>query len=127
MRLIDADALMKVIREHDYPLRSHFNSTDNGMFTIGVQQAVDDAPTIDAVRVVRCKDCVWFEPKHILHNDGTVTYVAEDAESVTIDVGINCQATCRRYSYIKNLFVSDSGNDYCSRGEKMDGEKGEKE
>lgn len=53
MRLIDADALMKVIREHDYPLRSHFNSTDNGMFTIGVQQAVDEAPTIDAVPVVR--------------------------------------------------------------------------
>lgn len=54
-RLIDANALMKVIREHDYPLRSHFNSTDNGMFTIGVQQAVDDAPTIDAVPVVRGK------------------------------------------------------------------------
>lgn len=52
MRLIDADALMKVIREHDYPLRSHLNSTDNGMFTIGVQQAVDDAPAIDAVEVV---------------------------------------------------------------------------
>lgn len=53
MRLIDADALMEVIREHDYPLRSHFNSTDNGMFTIGVQQAVDEATTIDAVPVVR--------------------------------------------------------------------------
>ena len=53
MRPIDADALMKVIREHDYPLRSHFNSTDNGMFTIGVQQAVDDAPTISAAPVVR--------------------------------------------------------------------------
>ena len=52
-RYIDADALMKVIREHDYPLRSHFNSTDNGMFTIGVQQAVDEAPTIEAVPVVR--------------------------------------------------------------------------
>ena len=52
MRQIDADALMKVIREHDYPLRSHFNSTDNGMFTIGVQQAADEAPTIDAVPVV---------------------------------------------------------------------------
>lgn len=47
MRLIDADALMEVIREHDYPLRSHFNSTDNGMFTLGIQQAVYEAPTID--------------------------------------------------------------------------------
>lgn len=52
-RYIDADALMKVIREHDYPLRSHFNSTDNGMFTIGIQQAVDGAPTADVVPVVR--------------------------------------------------------------------------
>ena len=52
-RYIDADALMKVIREHDYPLRSHFNSTDNGMFTIGIQQAVDEAPTIAAAPVVR--------------------------------------------------------------------------
>lgn len=40
-RLIDADELMAIIREHDYPLRGHFNSTDNGMFTIGIQEAVD--------------------------------------------------------------------------------------
>ena len=50
MRLIDADALMEVIREHDYPLRSHFNSTDNGMFTLGIQQAVYEAPTIEPVK-----------------------------------------------------------------------------
>ena len=49
-RLIDADALMEVIREHDYPLRSHFNSTDNGMFTLGIQQAVYEAPTIEPVK-----------------------------------------------------------------------------
>lgn len=45
-RLIDADALMETIRAHDYPLKSHFNSTDNGMFTLGIQQAVDEAPAI---------------------------------------------------------------------------------
>ena len=45
-RLIDADALMGVIRANDYPLTAHFNSTDNGMFTLGIQQAVDEAPTI---------------------------------------------------------------------------------
>ena len=53
MRLIDADALMEVIREHDYPLRSHINSTDNGMFTLGIQQAIDEAQTISAAPVVR--------------------------------------------------------------------------
>ena len=45
-RLIDADALMEIIKAHDYPLRAHFNSTDNGMFTIGIQQVVDELPTI---------------------------------------------------------------------------------
>lgn len=59
MRLIDADALMKIIRTYDYPLKSNFNSTDNGMFTIGIQQAVDEQQTIDAVPIVRCKDCKW--------------------------------------------------------------------
>lgn len=60
MRLIDADVLMETIRAHAYPLRAHFNSTDNGMFVLGIQQAVDNAPTVDAVPVVRCKNCKWF-------------------------------------------------------------------
>ena len=93
MRLIDADALMKVIREHDYPLRSHFNSTDNGMFTIGVQQAVDDAPTIDAVPVVRCCECKYYE-------------------NTRLKVFENC---CR-----KDLLIPMKPNDYCSYGEKME-------
>lgn len=44
MRLIDADALPKY---NGYAL-----SADN------VAKAVEHAPTIDAVEVVRCKDCV---------------------------------------------------------------------
>ena len=48
MRLIDADTLMETIRENEYPLTSHLNSRDNGMFTIGIQQAVDEQPTIEA-------------------------------------------------------------------------------
>ena len=45
-RLIDADALMQIIKDHDYLLTAHFNSQDYGMFTIGIQQAVDEAPTV---------------------------------------------------------------------------------
>ena len=62
MRLIDADALMEVIREHDYPLRSHFNSTDNGMFTLGIQQAVYEAPTIEPVKWVSVSERL---PEHV--------------------------------------------------------------
>ena len=58
MRLIDADALMDVIRQHEYRLATKQGSIDYGMFTLGIQQAVDEQQTIDAVPVVRCRDCV---------------------------------------------------------------------
>lgn len=45
-RLIDADELMKVIEENDYTLSSRLNTIDRGMFTIGIKQAIDEAPTI---------------------------------------------------------------------------------
>ena len=45
-RLIDADALMAEIRAHDYLLTAMCNSRENGMFTVGIQQAVDEADTI---------------------------------------------------------------------------------
>ena len=57
MRLIDADALMDVIRQHEYRLATKQGSIDYGMFTLGIQQAVDEQPTIDAVPVVRCLEC----------------------------------------------------------------------
>ena len=58
MRLIDADALMDTIRKHEYRLATKQGSIDYGMFTSGIQQAVDEQPTIDAVPVVRCKYCI---------------------------------------------------------------------
>ena len=57
MRLIDADTLMDVIRQHEYRLATKQGSIDYGMFTLGIQQAVDEQPTIDAVPVVRCLEC----------------------------------------------------------------------
>lgn len=45
-RLIDADELMKVIEANDYTLQSYYNTTDRGMFTIGIKQAIDEVPTI---------------------------------------------------------------------------------
>lgn len=57
-RLIDADALMDVVRQHEYYLATKQGSVDYGMFTPGIQQAVDEQPTIDAIPVVRCEKCV---------------------------------------------------------------------
>ena len=60
MRPIDADALMDVIRQHEYRLATKQGSIDYGMFTNGIQQAVDEQPTIAAVDVVRCRDCKYW-------------------------------------------------------------------
>ena len=62
MRLIDADALMNVIRQHEYRLATKQGSIDYGMFTLGIQQAVDEQQTIDDVPVVRCRKCKHWKP-----------------------------------------------------------------
>ena len=59
MRLIDADAL--VMHMADWQLSACSDQCDT------IEEAIDavtSAPTIDAVQVVRCKDCRWW-------NDGT--------------------------------------------------------
>lgn len=35
--------------------------------------ALNDAPTIDAVSVVRCEKCLWYKPAHFRADDGTET------------------------------------------------------
>ena len=50
MRLIDADALIKVIQQNDYMLTAKHNSMAPGMFTSGIRQAVDESQTIDPVK-----------------------------------------------------------------------------
>ena len=65
MRLIDADALKEMICNNVYPIRDFFNSQDYGMFwTGGIEKAIDEAPTIDAEPVVRCKDCKYCDGEY---------------------------------------------------------------
>jgi len=45
-RLIEAEAVKDIVSAHDYPLRGGLNSVDNGMWTIGIFQAIDEAPTV---------------------------------------------------------------------------------
>lgn len=54
MRLIDADALKKSLLE-------------KGFYPAIVKRAIEDAPTVDAVEVVMCKDCEHYhEDTHSL-------------------------------------------------------------
>lgn len=66
MRLIDADALADVIEGTDWYHLTEIGtmahgavSGDNAWFREGdIFKALAEAPTIDAVPVVRCRDCV---------------------------------------------------------------------
>lgn len=64
MRLIDADAIPWC----NYDL-------DNYLYFVGVdKEYVDALPTIDAVPVVRCKDCRWSRTNQ---KDGADVYYCE--------------------------------------------------
>lgn len=62
MRLIDADALLKIYKNWLPQLIKPEDAGDrNGVETcIAV---LEYAPTIDAEPVVRCKDCVYYRPE----------------------------------------------------------------
>lgn len=93
MRLIDADALMDDINElkkspwYNNAFRIDFLSDINGSRVVRseaidiVQRlCIDDAPTIDAVEVVRCEDCKYKQQCR-----KAVEYITHEPTSVTIE------------------------------------------
>lgn len=91
MRLIDADALTFDVKSLSTV------SPEASNYAIAVVLAIDRAPTIDAVSVVRCKDCT------------------ESEECSLADIGcLNCGMWDTVVHY----------NGYCYRGTKMDSKEG---
>ena len=65
MRLIDGDALKKEFpkdTDWEYPVNT------NGY----VCETIDEQPTIDAVEVVRCRDCKHYDP-----SDGYCEFIGD--------------------------------------------------
>lgn len=52
-KYIDANILFKNITDHHYLIVSYSNSTDYGMFTAGIKQAIDEIPAADVQEVKR--------------------------------------------------------------------------
>lgn len=48
---------MEYIHNHDYELVSRMECVDKGMFTYGIEHGINIQQTVDAVEVVRCKEC----------------------------------------------------------------------
>ena len=86
---------------------------------------VDDVLSVDAVPVVRCKDCVFFKDRHVLTRDGQEKSYAEmpkealDGMFATSEYGINvgsqCLVDCGK-GYVDDKSVYREPGDFCSRG-----------
>ena len=99
-RLIDANALLAYIHNHDYELVSRMGCVDKGMFTDGIEHGINIQPTVDAVEVVRCKDCKqWNCVKKLIGYDKLLGYCLNDEEPI------------ERWEH-----------DFCSYGERKDNE-----
>lgn len=87
MRLIDADALMEhIMKDPLFPLVEQY----------GISGVLNAQPTIDAVPVIRCKDCKWYIKKEWL-------------------VGGGYYIMCRNGS-----IANAKKDDYCSRAERKE-------
>lgn len=92
---------MRLINEIAYQERLAKIPMEERTFRKAVEIA-EDMPTIDAVPVVRCKDCKWF------------------AECVGKDSGKPCgYGQCTRPLCMRSLIGTD---DFCSYGERKDSE-----
>lgn len=94
-------------------------------------KAIKEAPDVDAVEVVRCKDCVYWRDRHVLTPDGQRKSYAEMPPeafndvpglwvgAVTCAYGINCGSRCEINGDSDECVFREAG-DFCSRGVKKD-------
>ena len=105
-RLIDANALTK-----DLELLAKHEDSFRQSVILGVVHTVKAQPTVDAVEVVRCKDCRWARWKD--HREPTET----PRELI-------CQ--CFKHHFIPAPWgarMAVSPDDFCSYGERKDNGK----
>ena len=70
-RLIDADVLMN-------------EANSDGAYGYVDAKQIDEAPTVDAVKIVRCKDCKHYRPqKKSAHWENRANYGAKINEEVS--------------------------------------------
>ena len=62
MRLIDADALEDEMYHKSFEVDDGRNVWNSGLWIRYkiFEEAIRDAPTVDAVPIIRCKDCMYF-------------------------------------------------------------------
>lgn len=119
MRLIDADALIE-------------EANEEGAYGYVDAFQIVNAPTVDAVEVVRCRDCIHYHKAHVLCPDGTEKDFSEFPQEelspfgfVSLTYGINVSGMCefeKNCGYEVDKSVYRKQDDFCSRGKRKGGD-----
>jgi hypothetical protein len=99
MRLIDADALDDEMYHKSFEVDDGRNVWNSGLWIRYkiFEEAIRDAPTVDAVPVIRCKDCKYYE-------DGDCWYRWDNDGQI----------------YYQSVINQPNPNDYCSMAERKE-------
>lgn len=120
-RLIDADALDAEMYRKSFEVDDGRNVWNSGLWIRYkiFEEAIRDAPTVDAVTVVRCKDCkhrpVYDEQKREMPPMLNIEY-DEDGEPWIWDDDMTCPYLCGDSYY--NQMPDDE--QFCDRGERKE-------
>lgn len=92
----------------------------------------DRQPTEDVIKVVRCKDCIYFQDRYIELPDGSKRPYKKGESGVPLSVGINVGSYCTRIDYaivhgyrhgepsVDETRLWTKPDDFCSYGERKD-------
>ena len=87
MRPIDADSLTKRIWREARILCDVEHFLNAGMFLEEIENAIKETPTLNAVPVVRCKDCkkctVWKDGHSFTCHENRIDYYAPNYDAAT--------------------------------------------
>ena len=105
-KLIDADRLQEktrtIVKDYARLIKDEGLQPARIVLTIcGVIGLIQNAPPVDAVEVVRCRDCMNWIPGYIADTDEMIP------------------PKCGKYQQM----VGHSSDDFCSLGERKDGEQ----
>lgn len=111
MRLIDADEFEDALENTEYDISPAYEP--DGYSHKLICEVLEETPTVDAVPVVRCKDCVSFEQKG-KYPAGMPEYPGE------MPYGY-----CYHWDYEEGMLPNQvDGNDFCSYGKRKVDENG---
>lgn len=111
MRLIDADALMDKMRRNPLFERTE---RDKGMFYVE-RSVINVMPTIDAVEVVRCHDCIHAVPLERNCELNTCLYM-----HCNLWRGDETKNVWHKYKRFYKDYSLVEHDDFCSYGERKE-------